>query len=466
MAWTMTLSTPAGNVPYGDSFSLTRKMSDTTDWGLSTKEDLRELEPDSTEYTNVFDENAYDVDGITYSKVLTISGTTEANVPWSLPSGVPDSYGYQINAGDIDGSFTWRGKGIASKLYRPHLSLPSVVSTSTTLVRVRDVLGQIFSAYGITYDVSGVTPNYVVPRMQMQDGSPIEWVRQLLEVTQAEWYENDTTVVCFQPDWSGSGTDYTYSTDEVDLRGMSLSTSAVVDFSNFIVCQRADDTGGVIARADKTDATFGRQGFVSFDQPVPVTTLNWSKKLELMGLLSDFYIYGEDGPPAAPIDARELRGVVPTLQSGSMAHGVEFTFGAFVGGTPGVTSGSYSVEFRGDNSGGVYTDDVTSLAVENTESIASGRGKIQSTLGPNPLIADQSTLQTWGERVLYKRSRKQRRVSATILPANYDLRPGHVVTIEDAYKGTSYRLVVMSVSHNMVADPSGRTTSFEGLQYV
>lgn len=467
MPWSMTLDVDGTAIPYGDSFSMTRKLSETNDWSYQSREDLRELEPDASEYANLLDENAYDVDGITYTKLLSVSGTTDAGAAWSLPAGVPDAYSYSISAGDIDGSFSWRGKGIASKLYRPHLSLPSVVSTSATKVRVRDVLGQIFDAYGIGYDVSGVSPNYVVPRMQMQDGSPIEWVRQLLEVTQAEWYESTAgSIVCFQPTWSGSGSDYTYDTDEVHIRSLSAGSSAVVDFANYVICQRADDTGGVLARADNTNATFGRQGYIAFSTPVPVNSVSWKRKNEVMGQVSDFYIYGSSPPPASPIAVWEAKGAVPPTVYGPTAYGVEFTFGAFTGGPPGATAGSYSVEFRGDNSGGVYEDSVTALVVQNTDSIESGRGRVQTTLGPNPLIADQSTLQTWGERVLYKRSRRQLRMTVTLHPSNYALRPGHVVTINDSHKGTSYRLVVLSVSHSLVADASQRLTTFEGVQYV
>lgn len=465
MTWSMTLTVGSTVLPYGDGFSLTRKMSDTTDWSFSTRQDAREFEPDAGTYPNVFDENAYATDGTTYAKLLTITGTMPNGSAWSLPTGVPDSYSYSVRAGELDASFSWKGKGIASKLYRPHLSLPSVISGGSSLHRVRDVLASIFEAYGIDHDVSAVEPNYVVPRMQMQDGSPIEWIRQLLEVTQAEWYEDDGRIVCFQPAWEGSGQDWTYTTAQVALREITTNVSAVVDFSNYITCQRADDTGGVIGTADKQNATFGRQGLVTFSAPVPLLSLSWRIKLELNGQLSDFYIYGQDGPPAAPIEVRAARGERPTTQAGSMAHSVEFTLGAHVNDV-GALSGAYSIEFRGDSTGGVYQDSVSSIVVKNTDSIESGRGTIRSTLGPNPLIADQSTLQTWGERVLFKRSRKAVRISGGLWPANYSLKPGQVVRINDLQKGTSYRVVVTSLSHTFSADETQRVTTFEGVQYV
>jgi len=462
----MSLTVGSTAVPYGDTFQFTRKLSDSCDWSLNVREDARELEPDaSSSYAGVFDENAYSSDGLTYAKLLSTSGTMSDGTAWTLPTGVPDSYSYQVRAGDLDAAFTWRGKGIASKLYRPHLSLASIISNSGSLKRVQDVLAYIFSAYGIACDVSGVEPNYVVPRMQLQDGSPIEWVRQLLEVTQAEWYEDGSTIVCFQPSWSGTGYDWSYTTSEVSLREVSTQVSAVVDFSNYITCQRADDTGGVVGSAEKQNATFGRQGLVTFSTPVPLLKLHWRTKLEVGGFLSDFYIYGPDGPPARPIDCRVNRGAAPPLQSGDVAHSVEFTFGALVG-QVGVTAGSYSIEFRGDTSGGVYEDNVTSLVVQNSASIASGRGTIKSTLGPNPLIADSTTLQTWGERVLYKRSRKAMRISASLWPANYDMKPGDAVRIVDVQKGTTYRIIVQSVNHTLTADEVQRTTTFEGVQYV
>lgn len=467
MAWSMTLSTPDGNVPYGDALTYTRKLSDTCDWSMSVKQDLRELEPDGADYPDVFNQNAYDTDGVTYAKLLSLSGTDDSNNAWSLPSGVPDAYSWGINGGEIDASFTWRGKSTAAKLYRPHLSLPSVVSTSVASVTVRDVLGTILDAYGLSYDVSAVSPNYVVPRMQMQDGSPIEWVRQLLEVTQGEWYEdNNGSIVCMQPDWSGSGADYTYETDETHLRGYSVSVNAVSDFANYIVCQRADDVGGVIARSDKQDTTFGLQGVIEFENPVPVTSITWVRKLELLGVLSDFYFYGPDGPPAAPIAVRDNRAPAPPTQAGTEAHSVQFTFGAYPGGPVGVTKGSYSVEFRADTTGGIYPDTTTSIAVQNTTSISSGRGKVQTTLGPNPLIADATTLQTWGDRVLYKRSRTAVNVSATLNHLEMGLKPGMAVKIHDVLKDKNYRIIVRSVSHNLVPDRNSRVTSFEGVQYV
>lgn len=455
------------SVPYGDRFQVTRKLSDTTDWSLSAREDLRELEPDAGgAYAGVFNERAYASDGTTYAKVLEVTGTDADGAAFTLPNGIPDGYSWQIRGGDIDGSFTWRGKGIASKLYRPRLSLPTVISTVSTPLYVRDVLQTIFDAYGITASVNGVSPNYLVPRMQMQDSSPIDWIRQLLEVTQAEWYEDEDTFVCFQPDWEGTGpVDFTYSTDELELRELSSEVSAVVEFANHLTCRRADDTGGVIGRADASGAAFGRQSAVTFDSPVPLQSLSWSKKLQLVGQLSDFYIYGPDGPPT-PIDARELKAPAPPVTLGSMAHSVDFAFGAFTGGPIGATSGSYSIEFRGDTSGGIYADDVTSLIVENTASIESGAGRIQDVLGPNPLIADETTLQTWGERVLFKRSRQAVRVAATLWPANYSLRPGHVVEIDDVSKSQTYRVVVQEVTQSFGADEASRVTTFSGVQYV
>lgn len=463
----LNLSVGEASVPYGDRFQITRKLSDSCDWSLSAREDLRELEPDASgTYAGVFNERAYASDGMTYSKVLEISGTDYDGNAFTLPDGIPDGYSWQIRGGEIDGQFSWRGKGIASKLYRPRLSLPTVLSTVAEPLYVRDVLQTIFDAYSIDANVSAVSPNYLVPRMQMQDSSPIEWVRQLLEVTQAEWYEDGETIVCFQPDWTGeSAADYTYSTDELELRELSSEVSAVVDFTNYLTCRRADDTGGVIARADASNAAFGRQSEVTFDSPVPLQSLSWSKKLQLVGQISDVYIYGPDGPPT-PIDARELKSPAPPITTGSMAHSADFTFGAFTGGPPGATSGSYSIEFRGDTSGGIYADDVTSLVVENIDSIESGIGRIQDVLGPNPLIADEATLQTWGERVLYKRSRQAVRVSATLWPANYNLRPGHIVDIDDVTKGQVYRIVVLEVTQTFGNDEASRFTTFSGVQYV
>ena len=124
------------------------------------------------------------------------------------------------------------------------------------------------------------------------------------------------------------------------------------------------------------------------------------------------------------------------------------------------------MEFRADNSYGVYSDETTSLVVQNATSIASGRGKVQMRLGPNPLIADSTTLQTWGERVLYKSSRKRVEVHATIHPADYSIRPGHRVRIQDAQFGTSRIYTVMQVTQQLTASEADRLTGLSLVAYV
>ena len=82
------------------------------------------------------------------------------------------------------------------------------------------------------------------------------------------------------------------------------------------------------------------------------------------------------------------------------------------------------------------------------------------------MCSSDLTLQTWGERVLYKRSRKAMRITASLWPANYDMKPGDAVRIVDVQKGTTYRIIVQSVNHTLTADEVQRTTTFEGVQYV
>jgi len=507
-------------IPYGDSLTVTRNLGATTDIQYAVRDSYRELNPDAPDgdWAGVMDDKAYESNGQTYAKSLQITVTEDAG-SWVLPHGVPDAYGYGLNAGDPHEQFTWKLKGIASKLYRPKLSLPTVKSTRTAatdaaswsssttyeagayaasadkvweslaadnldhvpatspdwwrevatgrLYYVRDVLGMVFDAYGVPYDVSGVTPNYLVAHMPMQNSAPVEWVKQLLVPVKGEWFEDADGIVCMVPAnivALSESTSYVrdWTTEQVKLRNLQFDQSAVVDYCNGLTVQRADDTGGVLAAVDQRGATFGRQGLVTLSQPVPVMSLHFTR-WENVGKISNIYIYGPAGPPAPPIDARELNGAAPpVLQAGTMAYSFDFTFGAWNGSPVGATVGDFSLKAYGDNSFGVYADSDTSIEVGVPPS---ERGAIRDTLGPNLLLADRSIMQTWGDRELYTRSRQGKKVGGTIDRGDYGLCPGDRVRITDVKFNRARIYTVTQVQHAFPNNLQDRVTTFQAVTY-
>ena len=458
------------DIPYGDQLSVTQRMSETCDWTYSARDDDRFLDPEgNSDWAGYMDDRAYASDGLTYAKRLVVGGTLDG-ISWGLPHGIPDDYGYALEMGDPDSQFSWKGKGIASKLYEDHLSLPSLISTASNKYHVQDVLASIFTAYGIQYDVSAVEPNYVVPRMIMNDGQPISWVKALLEPTQGAWYEDGGRIVCFQPAYTGTAYDRAYDTAGGVVRRLQCQRSAT-KVVNCLTVQRADDVGAVLAQAD--GKTFGRST-VTLSTPVSLDSLHWVRRSVVGGEVSDFWIY-DNPPPSLPIAARECRGTPPTTIGGTTARSVSFTFGALSGAPPS-SSGSYSLQFRGDATGGVYEDTVTSLVRQDDFSINSGIGKKVDALGPNPLICDQTTMQVWGDRTLVTRARRPYRTS-WLIPFDPWLRPGMRVSLLDHHRNwqstdpaarytvTRY-LVVEQVTHSIVPEPYQRTTAFQAVEYA
>lgn len=453
-------------IPYGDALAFARKLSDTSDWTYSVRDDERELNPDATSgtWSGILNGRAYAADGTTYNKRLRVYGLHDA-VAYQLPDGIPDGGNYTLVEGDPDESLVWRGKGVGAALSKKKISLPTVTSTVGGEVYAQTVLASIFASAGITADVSAVLPNYLVPRMTLQGGTRLEYLTQLLEVVQGEWYENETGIVCFVPDWATESYDYDYSTADVGLREVQAVDSGPIEVANYLTVQRADDTAGVIGKGESgpTAVPFGRQAPITFDTPSPVLSVSYDVKHQLGGEVSDVYFYDAVG---GVIDARACKGAIPEFDgSGTTAYSSDFDLGEALW-NPGAEEGTYLVEYRADASGGIYPDTTTSLIVQDAASIASGVGRHHDTLGPNCLIADEATLQLWGERSVYKRARRPVRRQGTLFPANYNLRPGHRVRVYDAQLEVYLTLTVTQVAHTIVPREWDRTTVFEGIRYV
>ena len=460
--FTLSLSVGGQSLDMALALDITMREGQTLDWTLTLSDEDRALEPDAvgTPWSGVLDDKPWDPSGTAIVKWLDASGTLDG-VPFSFPRMIPDHYGYGLAQGQIDDTYTWGGVGPALPLYREDQTMATLVSSGGSTYTLHDVVSSTCSAYGVTADTTALLPNYTVARHQRQASQPIQWLQQATEATQAMWYESGAVIVYYIPDLTAAPS-RTYRTDEAIVRTVQVSQQQV-RIVNQVVVSRADDVGGSLATLEQT--TFGRSSYVTFSQPVPLASLTWRRIVEAIGVASDIYIYGSLPPPALPIAAYELRAPAPPLIGGAIAYGVQLTFGATLSTPTGATAGTLRLEFRGDTSGGVYSDSTTTLTLNDTTSQGSGIGIHRQSYGPNPHIADATTLQTWGERILARSAKKQRVYS---IETSLDpwLRPGMTVDLVDVQPGLTRRLYLTEVRHHIGTTWADRRTSMTGVQYV
>lgn len=438
-------------------FDVSLGESKTTEWTLAINDKGGIYNPEAvgTAWSGWLDNRAYDAsDG--YVKKLYAS-TTLADMPHQFPTGIPNAYGYGISPGDPKYRFRLSGRGIAAKLFKDDRDLPSVISKHSDLWTVQRVLADTFAAYGVSADVSGVSPDYVVARLQRNGGQPMSWIEGLLEVTQGAWREEGERIVCYQPQLSG-GYHRVYDLSSTVIRqiGVDVSSTEVV---NRVVVSRALDQGAVLATVEGTN--FGRYN-ATFSKPVRTTTVNYTRRVETGGILSDFWFYDKP-PPSLPVMVRDPRGPVPATIGGDVVRSVEFTFGAYAYTAPGATSGNFRIDFKGDDEQ-LFPDDDLTMIINDTASQAV-HGIRSKTLPPNPLIADRVTLENYGRKFLERAARQARRAS-WVVPYDPLLLPGMRALHIDSMLKSIRTVYIEGVSHVMSSDPGTRQTSYQSVEYT
>lgn len=157
------------------------------------------------------------------------------------------------------------GSDYSEMLLTPDQKMSDVESSQAGgLKMAKATLAEILTAFGIaSYDLSDFEdyPINILHRV----GSPLDWIREILEVRQAWWYfRGGTFVVKSGGGWSAGSAAWQF-TDRLNIKMLSFRRS-LANVYNSAVCERVDASQGIAL--EKNDEGRGFVGPLELDFPV------------------------------------------------------------------------------------------------------------------------------------------------------------------------------------------------------
>lgn len=435
-----------------DELIVTHETLQSIKWTLQITDVMGNLNPDRTtvnsgvtDWRGWLDGKAYSTDANgndIYNKWLRLTCNVDGQNYYE-PTLIPQPSSYEWPKGR---SSTYKmslsGGGYASMGLRRGHDQPTLISkASGTTYQVRDVMADVFQRIGyvvvlpggapaplgpgLAYDVSGVSPNYTVPRIHRQNAQGMKWFSELLDITQGRWREDIGTgadigavsgsdkIIAYQPSLTIPGTPIVTldaSSSAFDAFRVEAPPSEVY---NQVVVQRAQDVGAIVGEASpqQTPVTYTRQPKVTFASPADTTFVHADVTLQFGGLVSDVYYYNSLGQ----ICKTEMdRGAAPPLGGGGPAVSADFTWGILANAPSALAGGNYHVYFRTDSSAISPDASRTYKYPADPAPAIPGYAAQRKELGPTVYVNDLTTLQTWGQRWFLRNGRVWKDIGFTI----------------------------------------------------
>jgi hypothetical protein len=497
-------------VPY--QFSITLTESQPATWSLNLIDGFGNYNPQKPgHWFEAMDEMAF-AGGSDYTGANIISSK---NVPTPPPYtlaktlSVHVSWGEQSKSYNLIGTawsstrsadtkyfnFTWKGTDFSLLLAHEAQTMKTVRSSRNVIYKASTVLKEIFSFYKVKFDLSYFRneDDYVIPLMHRQNGSPKDWVAQILAAMMYEWkFVNGDTFTPYLPtplnlitptsvhyfastsygnntytyDPRTANPNYIHEFSKMSIKEESMEGSAAAIY-NRVVAIRAAEGGGIADGGTIDCFLFGNQYSAEFNPPLSAVT--WNVVYANNGFFSNFKFYKGD----ALIATRDITiGSVNEVITGGGAgliNGctkVQFTWGVAPGGFIGLGAPG-KIEFHGatevDTSnwpGGsqfdtpgtlgtrgqwdyqyVYIDPTQDNPVPGFRAMSQNAQLIQRyglrsiEISASPLLPNKIFLQKFADRYLYRASRAARKATYQV-PLNPQIEPGTLIREVDFSLGS------------------------------
>lgn len=451
---------------------VTKRRNQTNDYSISMDDSYGERNPDNAfavsdvnpggrtitqSWQNFLGVNSYDASDNIVRKIY-ITGTL-AGMPFSFPTCVPGNYTYSKDPKSVQYRFQLSGKGIADRMTRPQTSLPSLSAPLTA----QQGLSSIFASMGLASDVSGVSPNYKIHRVNLSDAKGLKWLTDMLFAVQGAWKEVGEQIVCYIPYFPASGdTGYwsrTYYLDTGSGRKMSKTVSETETF-NKVSVQRSTDLGAEIATIE--GQSYGVQSFQAFTSRVPIGSIRMKPKLEQGGRIGDLWCYDNTDGHGLPVAVLYSQSVSPPVLGGGMAQGV---VPHFKKNTSVVADFSLKGNFKA-----VLTavDDLVPNADELDPVVldwSAGQSVRLKEFEPNAYFDGYTMMNTFAQRYLARFSKEQHHYSLAV-PFDPLLDVDFWIAIWNPDLNRWMYCEIDEVTHTLSSDPSVRQTEFVATEYV
>lgn len=393
-------------------------------------------------------------------------------------------------------NFAWRGNDFSVLLSKENQTMSTVRSNGKSTRMSLAVMQEIMQAYGVRSDFSAFAKdNFVIPFMN-RNGTPIDWVTQILQSLLYEWkMVGGNTFIPYLPvpasntyplyyDMAGASPNFVHEFPKMAVMEESYEGS-MHSLYNQVIATMASQVDGKKYSVDVFD--FGDSYEISFDPPLsavrPITEFanngffshfRYYKNGTLLGVhnYTDGAInYGQNALNAGMIigatSCKFTWGVLPGGFIGSGAPG-RISFTGIEEPEPGTWGGSKLFEVAADQGPGNPAPGLRAYA-ENRYLI-SKYGLRPIEIPASSLIPNRAVLKIFAERMLFRLSRQAR--SATYkVPLNPWIEPGSIIREIDYSLGSlSSPLirdrVVQSVEHSFSSNPENRYTQYTGNEYV
>lgn len=451
------------------SLQITHNESAASSWSMPITDPTGFYHPKKAgTWNKVLDDKAYGASDA-------IVKTFQCNLTWGgFPyyyTGVPNLFGHARNhTTGHKFDFSWGGIDLSSKLYRKAQTAATIRSDRSKIVTNKAALAELFTAYGIRYDIQGLH-EIPINVQHRQDGRPGDWMMALLEATMAEWTVRGETIVCYQPAYAGPAK-WRYDSSAAILEdNLASEASRIV---NFVTVRRAAEGGGNGGGNTKVECyNYGSGYSQSFNPPLNGFHYEYSGN----GVASDIICRNKAGEVFAVIGPRIEGNVAypPFLinSNGGVVNGVasiSLTWGAPNASTPPeITGGSGEVEFFGNTGAnvgglvGVEHDEVYTVTADDPESILA-YGLQPLELRPNPLFMRSIDAQYFADQYILRKAWDPDPISYRV-NLNLALNVGDRVEIVDGILGITENRYVHQVTHSISDDPAQRFTRFSTILF-
>lgn len=389
--------------------------------------------------------------------------------------------------------FVWKGNDRSILLNRDNQNMQTIRSgvRNGYGMSMAGAVREICQKYGVRTNLSNIlADDFPIPYMNRVQGSPYDWVTQLLSTLCFEWKMKDGIV--FTPYLPPLGTTNLTPNFVHDFSKMAVMQETIEgsmqQMYNQIIATRAGQGGTKEYSVDLFE--FGDGYSVSFDPPL--SAVRHHMDYQNNGFVYNIEYYkGETLIAVHEVQQGSLTYGFNTINSGIVAGATsaKFTWAVLPGGFIGLGSPG-RVTFKGveEPEASVWGGPMFGSAIDQgpadpapmLRAFAEDLGSIRAyglrpfQMSASSLIPTQAVLQKFCQRMLLKMSRQARRGTYKI-PLNPFIEPGSIIqeidyslgALADPFANPLVRTrIVNSCSHSFSNNPEQRYTTYSGTEYI